>query len=115
MPDTLTCKVELAAAVPHAELRGQQTWSTWTGPARWHKPNHRAVVKQKEKKPSFIQRMKARGREAQRLGKTLKDEPGAFPGEVQGIRRRSVRTVWSARGEGLYACGCIVTFVFLEI
>jgi len=71
--------------------------------------------KRKEKKPSFIQRMKARGREAQRLGKTLKDEPGAFPGEVQGILRRSVRAVWSARGGGLYACGFIVTFVFLEI
>ena len=59
--------------------------------------------------------MAARGREAQRLGRTLRDEPRSFPREVAGLARRSVRTVWRARGGGLYACGFVVTFVILEI
>lgn len=61
------------------------------------------------------QRFAARGREAQRLGRVLRDEPSSLPGEILAKIRRSFRTVWSARGGGLYACGFIVTFVFLEV
>jgi len=71
--------------------------------------------KKKEKKPSMRQRFAARGREAQRLGRVLRDEPSSLPGEILVKIRRSFRTVWSARGGGLYACGFIVTFVFLEV
>lgn len=59
--------------------------------------------------------MSARGREAKRLGKTLKAEPKSFPAEMLELIRRAVRTIWNARGGGLYACGFVVTFVYLEI
>jgi hypothetical protein len=59
--------------------------------------------------------MANRGREAKALGKTLINEPRSFPGELLKLVKRSLRTVWDARGGGLYACGFLVTFVFLEI
>lgn len=59
--------------------------------------------------------MANRGREAKALGKVLADEPRSFPSELLKLIRRSLRTVWDARGGGLYACGFLVTFVFLEI
>ena len=59
--------------------------------------------------------MKSRGREAKRLGVTLRDEPRSFPSAVLDLMRRSFRTVWQARGGGLYACGFVITFVYLEI
>ncbi|MDH3988672.1 MAG: hypothetical protein OEV34_06070 [Gammaproteobacteria bacterium] len=59
--------------------------------------------------------MAERGREAKQLGITLKDEPRSFPGAVLDLMRRSFRTVWRARGGGLYACGFVITFVFLEV
>ena len=70
---------------------------------------------EKPKKPSFTERMKSRGREAKHLGVTLRDEPKSFPAAVLDLMRRSFRTVWKARGGGLYACGFVVTFVYLEI
>jgi len=69
----------------------------------------------KKKKPPFLTRMANRGREAIALGKLLADDPRSFPTEVLKLIRRSLRTVWDARGGGLYACGFVVTFVFLEI
>ena len=71
--------------------------------------------KEKEKKPSFTARMAERGREAKRLGQTLKDEPRSFPAEVLELVRRAVRRIWDARGGGFYACGFVVTFVWMEI
>lgn len=59
--------------------------------------------------------MTARGREAKRLGVTLRDEPGALPGELLELIRRAVRRIWDARGGGFYACGFVVTFVWMEI
>ena len=59
--------------------------------------------------------MAARGREAQRLGLTLRDEPKALPGEILELVRRAVRRLWDARGGGFYACGFVVTFLWLEI
>jgi len=70
--------------------------------------------KKKEKKPSFTERMAERGRDAKHLGKTLKDQPESFPREVGGLVRRSLRRVWDARGGGLYACGFVITFLYLE-
>jgi len=74
-----------------------------------------ADPEKKKKKPSFAARMVARGREAKHLGKTLKDEPRSFPAAVLDLMRRSFRIVWRARGGGLYACGFVVTFFYLEI
>ncbi|MDH4071668.1 MAG: hypothetical protein OEV41_01035, partial [Gammaproteobacteria bacterium] len=55
-----------------------------------------------------------RGREAKRLGTTLLDEPRSFPREVAEVVRRSVQAIWRARGGGFYACGYVVTFVWME-
>lgn len=48
------------------------------------------------------------------LGRTLVREPRRFPGQLVVLIRRSVRTIWDARGGGFYACGFVVTFVWLE-
>ena len=69
----------------------------------------------KRKKPPFLTRMANRGRELKSLGKVLADEPRSFPSELLKLIKRSLRTVWDARGGGLYACGFVVTFVYLEI
>jgi hypothetical protein len=66
-------------------------------------------------KPSFSQRMKNRGAEAMNLGNTLVREPRAFPHVALDMARKSFRTIWKARGGGFYACGFVITFVFLEI
>ena len=72
-------------------------------------------AKKKRKKDSFAVRMKRRGREIKSLGQILANEPRAFPRELLNVIRRSLRTVWDARGGGLYACGFVVTFVYLEV
>jgi hypothetical protein len=74
-----------------------------------------SAAKRKKKKPSFVERMKNRGREAKALGSVLANEPKSFPSAFLKLIRRSLRTVWDARGGGLYACGFLITFVFLEV
>ncbi len=59
--------------------------------------------------------MKRRGREFMNLGQILAHEPRNFPGALLNTFRRSFRTVWDARGGGLYACGYVLTFIWLEI
>ena len=59
--------------------------------------------------------MKRRGRETYGLGQTLVHEPRAFPGACGGLLKRSFRSMWEARGGGFYACGFVVTFIWLEI
>lgn len=49
------------------------------------------------------------------LGRVLVNEPRAFPGALGKVAKRSVRTLWDARGGGLYACGFVLTFIGLEI
>lgn len=49
------------------------------------------------------------------LGRVLVSEPRAFPGALGKVAKRSVRTLWDARGGGLYACGFVLTFIWLEI
>ncbi|MGI9203440.1 MAG: hypothetical protein ACR2Q3_05500 [Woeseiaceae bacterium] len=72
-------------------------------------------AKSKKKKPSFFARMANRGRELKALGQVLANDPRSFPAGLLKLIKRSLRTVWDARGGGLYACGFLVTFVFLEI
>ncbi len=69
----------------------------------------------KPKKPSFFKRMANRGREFLALGRILADEPKDFPAALLRVLKRSFRTVWEARGGGLYACGFLATFIYLEI
>ncbi|ANO52355.1 hypothetical protein [Woeseia oceani] len=71
--------------------------------------------KAKKPKEPFVARMKRRGREAYGLGQTLVHEPRAFPGACGGLLKRSFRTMWEARGGGFYACGFVLTFIWLEI
>ncbi len=71
--------------------------------------------KPKKKKEPFVARMKRRGRETYGLGQTLVHEPRAFPAACGGIMKRSFRGVWEARGGGFYACGFVLTFIWLEI
>jgi hypothetical protein len=42
-------------------------------------------------------------------------DPRAFPGDLLAVLRVAFRAIWRARGGGLYACGFLVTFVFLEL
>lgn len=60
-------------------------------------------------------RLKRRGREARDLGTTLLHEPRQFPAHFLKLLKRSFRTMWDARGGGFYACGFVVTFIWLEI
>ncbi len=59
--------------------------------------------------------MTDRGRESADLGRVLVTEPRSFPSALSVVIRRSIRGVWNARGGGLYACGFVVTFVWLEL
>ena len=72
-------------------------------------------AQKKPKKDSFVVRMTRRGREFKSLGQTLVNEPRAFPRALLNVVRRSLRTVWDARGGGFYACGYVLSFVWLEI
>ena len=72
-------------------------------------------AKKKPKKDSFVVRMKKRGREFKNLGQILASEPKRFPRALLNVIRRSIRTLWDARGGGCYAFGFVVTFVWLEI
>ena len=74
-----------------------------------------AKKKNKKKKDSFVVRMKKRGREFKSLGQVLVNEPRAFPRALLNVIRRSLRTLWDARGGGCYAFGFVVTFIWLEI
>ncbi len=74
-----------------------------------------ARAKKKPKKDPFAVRMKRRGREFKNLAQTLATEPKKLPRASLPIIRRSLRTVWDARGGGLFACGYVVAFVWLEV
>lgn len=75
----------------------------------------RLKAEKKANKPPFLTRLKNRGREFLGLGKILVNEPRAFPRAFTDFLRHSFRTVWDARGGGLYAIGYVLTFVWLEI
>ncbi|MFQ5982421.1 MAG: hypothetical protein ACE5KS_03510 [Woeseiaceae bacterium] len=66
-------------------------------------------------KPSYFQKLGNRAKHIGSLGQTLVKEPKAFPKKTVHTVRPWFRKVWKARGGGLYACGFVVTFVYLEI
>ena len=49
------------------------------------------------------------------LGRTLVEEPRSFPRELKLHLLKWARATWNARGGGFYACGFVVTFLFLEV
>ena len=68
----------------------------------------------KPRKETFVEGLESRLRETANLGHVLVTEPRAFPGAFGRVLKRFARTVWDARGGGLYACGFVVTFLWLE-
>jgi hypothetical protein len=65
-------------------------------------------------KPSFVERLGNSVRDIGVLGRTLVREPKAFPKQTARTFRVWMRKVWNARGGGFYACGFVVTFIYLE-
>ena len=66
-------------------------------------------------KPSYVQKLSNHAKTVGSLGETLVREPKAFPKKTAHAMRPWFRKVWKARGGGLYACGFVVTFVYLEV
>jgi hypothetical protein len=66
-------------------------------------------------KPSYIKKLGNRAKVVGSLSETLVREPKAFPKKTAHAMRPWFRKVWKARGGGLYACGFVVTFVYLEV
>jgi hypothetical protein len=69
----------------------------------------------KSEKQPFTTRIRNQMTETASLGSLLVNEPKAFPGALLQVFKRGFRNVWHARGGGLYACGFLVTFVWLEL
>lgn len=69
----------------------------------------------KKKKRKFLQGVRERLWVVYDLGRTLFENPGAFPGRLKIEFLNWTRATWNARGGGFYACGFVVTFVILEI
>jgi hypothetical protein len=69
----------------------------------------------KPQKQPFTTRIRNHVTETASLGSLLVNEPKAFPGALLQVFKRGFRNVWDARGGGLYACGFLVTFVWLEL
>ncbi len=65
-------------------------------------------------KRSYARRMGERAKVVGSLGETLVKEPKAFPKKTAHAMRPWFRKVWKARGGGLYACGFLLTFAYLE-
>jgi hypothetical protein len=68
----------------------------------------------KEKRP-FMHGTRERLTTVYGLGRTLIEEPRSFPGELKLQLLKWMRATWNARGGGFYACGFVVTFLFLEV
>jgi len=66
-------------------------------------------------KPSYAKRLGDRARTVGSLSETLVKDPKAFPKKTAHAMRPWFRKVWKARGGGLYACGFVLTFVYLEV
>ena len=75
------------------------------------------VTKRKKRKdrPSLAERARKQGRELAELGNTAVNTPRQLPSHVGGLLRRSLRTMYKARGGGFYASGFVVCFVILEL
>ncbi len=75
----------------------------------------RADKKPARKKKSFSEKMASRLRELRGLVETLAKRPREFPSALFELIKHFLRNIWDVRGGGLYACGFIITLVWLEI
>ena len=73
-----------------------------------------ADEKRQPDKLSYVEKIGKRAKVVGSLSETLVKEPKAFPRKTAHAVRPWFRKVWKARGGGLYACGFVVTFVYLE-
>jgi hypothetical protein len=71
-------------------------------------------AKPKRRRESFVKRTGDRVRDAAGLGRLAFEQPRSLPGELGRRFKRFVRALFRARGGGLYACGFVVTFLWLE-
>jgi len=71
--------------------------------------------KQKKAKRPFMQGTREHLTSVYGLGRTLVEEPRSFPERLKLHLLKWARSTWNARGGGFYACGFVVTFLFLEI
>lgn len=62
----------------------------------------------------FVAGISERYTDTVELGQTLVREPRSFPAQLLRIVRRTVKRLWDLRGGGLYACGFVITFLYLE-
>ena len=74
-----------------------------------------AGAKRRPDKPSYAKKLGDHARTVGSLSETLVKEPKAFPKKTAHALRPWFRKVWKARGGGLYACGFVLTFVYLEV
>jgi hypothetical protein len=68
----------------------------------------------KPPKETFLERTGHRLKDAAGLGRLAFEQPRAVPGELRRRFKRFLRALWDARGGGLYACGFVITFLWLE-
>jgi hypothetical protein len=80
-----------------------------------HADSDKKAEKKGKKKRSLVQGVRERLMVVYGLGRTLVEDPRAFPGRLKVEFLNWARATWSARGGGFYACGFVVTFVILEI
>lgn len=99
---TDTNRKQVSSGAPEAEPRSDE----------------RAGAKEKRrKKPKrpFLQGTREYLATLYGLGRTLVQEPRSFPRELKLHLLKWARATWNARGGGFYACGFVVTFLFLEV
>lgn len=66
-------------------------------------------------KPPRFRKLGERVKDISSLGQTLVKEPKAFPRQTAETLRPWFRKAWKTKGGGLYACGFVVTFIYLEV
>jgi hypothetical protein len=71
--------------------------------------------KQKKAKRPFMHGTREHLTAVYGLGRTLVEEPRSFPHQLKLHVLKWARATWNARGGGFYACGFVVTFLYLEI
>ncbi len=81
---------------------------------RKQESNDPADEERQPDKPSYIKKLGNRAKVVGSLSETLVKEPKAFPKKTAHAVRPWFRKVWKARGGGLYACGFVLTFAYLE-
>lgn len=78
------------------------------------KPGPEEPLRKKPKRP-FLDGPREHLAAMYGLGRTLVEEPRSFPHQLKLHLLAWARATWNARGGGFYACGFVVTFLYLEV